>query len=160
MEEIIGDTLTLARKGESVGDTVPVSLLELCGTCWQGVDTGEARLNIKDDITVKSDANRLKHVFENLFRNAIEHSNNAVTISIGRTSETGFYVEDDGPGIPENNRGDVFEAGYSSERDGTGFGLAIVKRVAEAHGWEVSVTEGSDGGARFEFENVEVVDMT
>jgi len=155
MEEIIGDTLTLARKGETVGDTVPVSLLELCGTCWQGVDTGEATLNIEDEITVKGDANRLKHVFENLYRNAIEHSNDSVTVSIGRTSETGFYVEDDGPGIPENDRDDVFEAGYSSERDGTGFGLAIIKRIAEAHGWEVSVTEGSDGGARFEFENVE-----
>ncbi|MFC7251919.1 PAS domain-containing protein [Halomicroarcula sp. GCM10025324] len=158
MEEIIGDTLTLARKGEAVGDTVPVSLLELCGTCWQGVDTGEATLNIDDEITVNGDANRLKHVFENLFRNAIEHSNDSVTISVGRTSETGFYVEDDGPGIPENDRGDVFEAGYSSESDGTGFGLTIVKRIAEAHGWEVSVTDGTDGGARFEFENVEFAD--
>jgi len=158
MEEIIDDTLTLARKGEAVGDTAPVSLLELCGNCWQGVDTAEATLDFRDEISVKGDDNRLKHVFENLFRNAIEHGSDSVTVRIGRLSETGFYVGDDGPGIPEDIRGDVFEAGHTSERDGTGLGLAIVKRIAEAHGWEVSVTEGSDGGAQFEFENVEFAD--
>ena len=158
MEEIIDDTLTLARKGEAVGDTAPVSLLELCGSCWQGVDTAEATLEFTDEISVKGDDNRLKHVFENLFRNAIEHGGDSVTVQIGRHSETGFYVEDDGPGIPEDVRDDVFEAGHTSERDGTGLGLAIVKRIAEAHGWEVSVTEGSDGGARFEFENVKFAD--
>ena len=160
MEEIIDDTLTLARKGEAVGDTAPVSLLELCGNCWQGVDTAEATLDFRDEISVKGDDNRLKHVFENLFRNAIEHGSDSVTVRIGRLSETGFYVGDDGPGIPEDIRGDVFEAGHTSERDGTGLGLAIVKRIAEAHGWEVSVTEGSDGGARFEFENVEFADSS
>jgi PAS domain S-box-containing protein len=158
MEEIIDDTLTLAQKGETVGDTAPVSLLELCGSCWQGVDTAEATLDFKDELSVKGDDNRLKHAFENLFRNAIEHGSDSVTVRIGRLSETGFYVEDDGPGVPEDIRDDVFEAGHTSERDGTGLGLAIVKRIAEAHGWEVSVTEGSDGGARFEFENVEFAD--
>jgi signal transduction histidine kinase len=38
---------------------------------------------------------------------------------------------------------------------GTGFGLPIVKRVAEAHGWDLLLTESADGGARFEFTNVE-----
>jgi len=157
MEEIIDDTLTLARKGKRVGGTVPISLLELCGNCWQGIDTSGATLNFdfEDDIKIKGDGNRLKHVFENLFRNAIEHGHNSVTITVGRSGETGFYVEDDGPGIPEHACDDVFEAGHTSERDGTGLGLAIVKRIAEAHGWEVSLTEGSDRGARFEFENIE-----
>jgi two-component system OmpR family sensor kinase len=45
----------------------------------------------------------------------------------------------------------VFEAGVSGAEMGSGLGLAIVRRVAEAHGWSVSVTEGSEGGARFEF---------
>lgn len=158
MEHIIEDTLTLARKGESVGDMVPVSLLELSGKCWQGVDTAKATLNFEDDIRVRGDANRLEHVFENLFRNAIQHGNDRPTVSIGRIGETGFYIEDDGPGIPERDREDVFEAGYTSERDGTGLGLAIVKRIAEAHSWKVAVTDGIDGGARFEFENVGFAD--
>ncbi|WP_280585777.1 ATP-binding protein [Halorubrum sp. Boch-26] len=52
----------------------------------------------------------------------------------------------------------MFEPGHSTVEDGTGFGLAIVERVAEAHGWSVSATEGRAGGARFEFHGVDVVD--
>ncbi|WP_254823665.1 hybrid sensor histidine kinase/response regulator [Haloglomus halophilum] len=66
-----------------------------------------------------------------------------------RGTETGFAVLDDGPGIPESERDDVFERGYSTET-GTGFGLAIVRTVAEAHGWEVTVGESAAGGARFD----------
>jgi signal transduction histidine kinase len=52
----------------------------------------------------------------------------------------------------------VFEPGHTSVTGGTGFGLTIVRRIAEAHGWEVALTDGRDGGARFEFHNVDVLD--
>jgi signal transduction histidine kinase len=76
-----------------------------------------------------------------------------VTIQVGRQHD-GFFVEDDGPGIPEPDRADVFDAGYTTNRDGTGFGLNIVREIAQAHGWQVSVTDGIEGGARFEFTGV------
>lgn len=66
-----------------------------------------------------------------------------------------FYVEDDGPGISEAVRDDVFETEYSTSDGGTGFGLTIVKRIVDAHGWNIRVTEGTDGGARFEITWVE-----
>jgi signal transduction histidine kinase len=74
---------------------------------------------------------------------------------VGRL-DNGFFVEDDGPGIPEEMREKVFEAGYSSEEEGTGLGLSIVGTIAEAHGWTVSVTEGREGGARFELTGVDI----
>ena len=74
----------------------------------------------------------------------------AVSVRVGRTDD-GFYVADDGPGIDPDQRDAVFEPGHTTAPDGTGFGLAIVERIAEAHGWEVAVTEGGEGGARFEF---------
>jgi signal transduction histidine kinase len=49
----------------------------------------------------------------------------------------------------------VFEAGYSTVEDNTGFGLGIVSRVVADHGWTVTVTESADGGARFEVTGVE-----
>ncbi|WP_048076407.1 HAMP domain-containing sensor histidine kinase [Halorubrum sp. AJ67] len=74
----------------------------------------------------------------------------AVRVRVGRTDDE-FYVADDGPGIDPDQRDAVFEPGHTTAPDGTGFGLAIVERIAEAHDWAVSVTESREGGARFEF---------
>jgi PAS domain S-box-containing protein len=156
MEQIIEDTLLLARNGESISERNPVHVTDLLGNCWGNVTTEDASLAIEDEFTVLGDADRLKHVFENLFRNATEHGGDGVTVTVGQMN-TGFYVEDDGRGIPEDELKRIFDTGYSSDPQGTGFGLSIVKRLVGAHGWEVSLTESSNGGARFEFENVEFV---
>jgi signal transduction histidine kinase len=65
--------------------------------------------------------------------------------------------EIDGPGIPEDRRDRVLEAGYSTAENGTGLGLDIVREIAEAHGWEITVTESETGGARFDITGVTVV---
>ena len=152
MEAIVEDTLTLARQGDTISETESVSLTNLVGKCWATVDTGEAAIEIVDEMTLQADPDRLRHVFENLFRNAVEHGGSDVTVRVGRHNELGIYVEDNGPGIPVEKRDEVFEPGHSSAQGGTGFGLTIVKRIVEAHGWELSVSDGTDGGARFEFE--------
>jgi PAS domain S-box-containing protein len=156
MEAIIEDTLTLAREGRTVSETEPIDIVDLVGQCWRVIETDEATLDHDDELTIRGDRDRLRHVFENLFRNAVDHGGEDVTVRVGRVGDTGFYVEDDGPGIPEDSRERVFEPGYTSDDDGTGFGLAIVKRMAEAHGWDVAIVDGEDGGARFEFTSVEV----
>ncbi|WP_193767695.1 PAS domain S-box protein [Halorientalis pallida] len=152
MESIIEDTLTLARQGETVGEMNSIPVVDLIGKCWAGVEAGEATLEIEDEFTLRGDHDRLRHVFENLFRNAVEHAGEDVTVRVGRCGENCLYVEDDGPGIPPGDRDAVFEPGHTSAAGGTGFGLTIVKRIAEAHGWEVAITDGRDGGARFEFD--------
>jgi signal transduction histidine kinase len=74
-----------------------------------------------------------------------------VTVRVGPLDRaTGFYVADDGPGIPPDRRDHVFEYGHSSTADGTGIGLAVVERIVRAHGWEITVGESADGGARFD----------
>ncbi|ESP89791.1 PAS/PAC sensor signal transduction histidine kinase [Candidatus Halobonum tyrrellensis G22] len=152
MGAIVEDTLTLARQGDMISETESISLTDLVGNCWATVDTGEATIEVVDEMSFQGDPDRLRHVFENLFRNAVEHGGSDVTVRVGCHDERGIYVEDDGPGIPADEREAVFEPGHSSARGGTGFGLTIVKRIVEAHGWELSLTEGTDGGARFEFE--------
>lgn len=76
-----------------------------------------------------------------------------VEITVGDLPD-GFYLEDNGPGIPEDRRQTIFEAGYTTDDGGTGFGLAIVTQIAEAHGWEIRATAGEAGGARFEITGV------
>jgi len=156
MEEIILDTLTLARQGQVVSEQESIELVNIIGACWKTVSTAEATIEIEDEITIKGDRSRLQHIFENLFRNAIEHGGTDVTVRVGELDQHGIYVEDTGPGIPEDARKEVFDAGYTSATGGTGFGLTIVKRIAEAHGWKVKIMEGTSGGARFEFTNIKI----
>ena len=150
MEAIIEDVLTLAREGRVVEETETVDLTVLAKQCWAQVETAAAALSTDDDVTIEADPNRVQQLLENLIRNSVEHGGDDVSIHIGGL-DNGFYIEDDGPGIDPEDRDAVFEAGYTTNRDGTGFGLNIVKESAEAHGWEVAITEGSEGGARFEF---------
>ena len=155
MGAIIEATLVLAREGRSVGDPERVDLRSLLEESWRHVETRYATLDVVGDVVVHADSDRLRNLFENLFRNAVEHGGDDVTVRVGALDGGGFYVEDDGPGVPPPERESVFGAGYTTDADGTGFGLAIVKRIAEANGWDVTATEGSAGGARFEFTGVD-----
>jgi len=154
MEAIIDDVLTLAREGQSIGETETVSLASIAREAWDNVDTERATLVVVDDVELEADPDRLLNLFENLYRNADEHAGPDVTVTVG-FDDGSLYVEDDGPGIPPAERDDVLEFGYTTAESGTGFGLAIVGQVADAHGWKVEVTESADGGASFEFEGVE-----
>jgi len=123
--------------------------------CWATVETDAATLVTDMDGTVQADRSRLKQLFENLMRNAVEHGGEAVTVTVGELAD-GFYIEDTGLGIPAGEREAIFEAGYSTREDGTGFGLSIVKQIIDAHGWELHVMDGDEGGARFEITGVEI----
>ncbi len=157
METLIEDLLTVAREGKEVEETEPITLGALAEESWGYVDPGGATLYHDTEYTIQADPSRLRQLLENLFCNAVEHGRENVTVTIGEL-EDGFYIADDGPGIPPEERADVFEAGYSTTAEGTGFGLNIVEEIVEAHGWEVSVTDSDAGGARFEITGVAIVD--
>ncbi len=156
MEEIVEDTLTLARNGQQVSEMEWVKLVNPLRDCWQMVDAPAATLEFEDDSTIRADPDRLQRICENLFRNAIEHGGDDVTVRVGQADEQTIYIADDGPGIPDDQRDAVFEPGHSSTPDGTGFGLAIVQRLAEAHEWNITLTDNESGGARFEFRGVDI----
>jgi signal transduction histidine kinase len=180
MTTIIEQMQVLARVDEPVTDPEAVDLRACVHDTWAMVPTGAATVDYAaDSVHVAADRSRLESLLENLFRNAVEHGSTgnrtgsddavehgstgnqptddggAVTVTVGLLPD-GFYVADDGPGIPESDRDVVFDPGYSTTEDGTGFGLNIVDRIADAHGWTVTATDG--GGARFEFTGVEFVD--
>jgi PAS domain S-box-containing protein len=156
MSEIIDEILDMAR-GDRTDDHDRVGLREVAETAWRNVETGEVGLEFEaDGGSVLADESELTSAFENLFRNSLEHGGDGVTIRVGELDgEAGFYVEDDGRGISKDQREAVFEAGYTTRDAGNGVGLAVVDDVAERHGWTVEVTESDEGGARFEFRNVE-----
>ncbi|WP_135830488.1 PAS domain S-box protein [Halorussus halobius] len=141
MESLIGDLLKLARQGQDVDDAERSDLESVVRRAWSTVSTGEATLDVAGDLgEIAADRGRLQELFENLFRNAVEHVGEDVTVRVGSLAR-GFYVEDDGPGIPADEREKVFEHGHTTADDGSGLGLSIVKSIVEAHDWEVSICE-------------------
>lgn len=162
----LADEAHLLASGEV--DPQQVDLGEAATEAWAVTDTPNAQLEAVGG-TVTADPDLLALVLENLLRNAVEHGATAaradgdgeegegggdhgVTVRVEAT-ETGFAVADDGPGIPPERSGEIFDWGQSAgETGGTGIGLGIVALVAERHGWSVSVSDSEDGGARFEFD--------
>ena len=179
MDAMLGDLLRLARLDAKSVEPEPCQLAEVARSAWEHVDVDEASLTLRADETLSADRTHLYHVFENLFRNSVEHGSTShrtyvyeegatgpdsqarqaaaerdeptVTIEVGvLEDEPGFYVADDGPGIPDGMEETIFQQGYSTKVDGTGLGLAIVQTIVEAHGWSLRVTDSENGGARFE----------
>ena len=191
MARIIQDVLTLARGEDALNPESAVDLGAVAADAWATVDTGAATLSIADDPPrLTADPDRLQRLFENLFRNSVEHGStgnrtqpgdnaeqrsassrpqaddsvehgstgnraqpgNSLTVTVGRDGE-GFFVADDGVGIPAADRRQVFDSGYVSgdTGGGTGLGLTIVEEIADAHDWRVELTESEAGGVRFAF---------
>jgi len=155
IEGIISRVVAMAEDETGVDELTQVSLRNVARNAWgmTGSDTDRAELHVVDSRELEADPTALQYAFENLFENAIQHSKSDVTVTVG-TTESGVYVADDGPGIPEEARSDVFEAGYTTLAGNAGFGLNLVKQVVVGHGWEIDLTESDGGGVRFEITGV------
>ena len=161
METIIDDVLELAREGQEVTDLETVDVETVARQAWGYTETNGASLTVETNGSIRADPTRLTRLFENLFRNAVDHAaadpaNLEITVGVddGESANTTLYVADNGVGIPAADQQTVLESGYSTDETGTGLGLAIVTEIAEAHDWELSVTDSETGGARFEISSV------
>jgi PAS domain S-box-containing protein len=155
MDTMIEELLAVARAETIIEDKEPIEIADIATEAWQTAKTESADLavTVDDTVTVDGDRELLQSIFENLFRNAIDHNDGPITVKVGTLEEgDGFYVSDDGTGIPEDERNNVFNHGYTNTEDGTGFGLSIVQKFVTAHEWDIGVTSGSEGGARFEIQ--------
>lgn len=152
IDTLVDDILELSKEGQSIGDTEILDIEASVHEAWNGVETQQAELRIEDGVgSVRADKSRFQELLENLFRNAIEHGGDAVTVRAGRLSDdSGLYIADTGPGISDAVRSEVFEHGYSTTPDGTGYGLSIVHQIVKGHGWDIDIVESPEGGTRFE----------
>ncbi|MFB6100516.1 MAG: PAS domain S-box protein [Candidatus Nanohalobium sp.] len=148
MEHIIQDVVDMVKHGQSVEEKQELALSELAKETWELIETGNSGLEIKQDRKIYGDRSRLEQALSNLFRNSIQHNEEPVTVTVGET-EDGFYIEDDGKGVDEEKKLEIFDYGSSFDQS-TGLGLSIVKSIVETHDWEIELQESSDGGTRFE----------
>ncbi|WP_123532964.1 ATP-binding protein [Halosimplex salinum] len=170
IEEIIQDLSALSkgdrsdqRLSEEVLEALDVGvdateLVPLVENIWRVNETEEATLevDVPEGTEVIAETETLRPLIENLLKNAVDHGGPGVTVRVG-VVERGFFVEDDGPGIPEDERENVLEDGYTTSDDGSGTGLAIVTETVGQQDWTLTVTESAAGGARFEIGGCPVV---
>jgi hypothetical protein len=154
IEDMIDILLVVARGREAVADETAVQLADAAHAAWAKAETGGAILEVPLNRTIHVDETYVEHLFRNLFENAVEHGG-AETVSVGGLP-TGFYVADDGSGIPADERERIFEVGYTTAADhgGTGVGMAFVSALTDVYGWTCEITESDAGGARVEFRDV------
>jgi signal transduction histidine kinase len=174
MDELVDDLFAVARQGGAAVDSEPVVLSSVAQQAWDSIDAADATLDIEATASIYADAGRVRQLFENLFRNALQHGTDrdllgtdsdadpnpftddepVLTVRVGDLPD-GFYVADDGDGVPADERTDIFDVGYTTSEAGTGLGLDIVADIADAHDWDITITDGPAGGARFEITGVE-----
>jgi len=167
MERLVGDLLRLARLDagqetveltacdtQMLASGVLADLSSAAGERGQRVELRVAPGGEK----IRADPAKLHDALRNLVANAIAYAPEHTTIRIEAAPADGriaLSVSDEGPGIPDEDLGRVFERFYrvdkSRARDpgGTGLGLAIVKHLVELHGGEVQAENRREGGARF-----------
>lgn len=148
------DLVDVLRSREVVGDTATVSVGQAAEEVWETITASpDASLQLSDPPSVTGDSAAVRRLLENLLSNSIEHGGEEVRVRVGSLDD-GFFVEDDGPGIPIDRRDKVFTPGYSTKESGSGVGMASVREIVLAHDWTISITDGELGGARFEIQTV------
>jgi signal transduction histidine kinase len=164
MRRLIADLLLLARADAGrAGMRREVDLSEVAEAAIAEVrpvaDGHNLELRATDGVSVDADADELHRLAVNLLDNGLRHTPPGSTIEIAverRNGDAVLEVSDDGPGIPAEERDQVFSrfARLAGPADiladsGTGLGLAIVRAVATSHGGTVEAGEAPGGGARF-----------
>jgi signal transduction histidine kinase len=163
MRRLVADLLLLARADAGrVRRREPIDVRavvrEAAGEVAPLAETRALTVDVGDEpLAVDAAGDELHRMALNLIQNAVVHTpdGTAVQVRVGRSGHDAVIeVADDGPGIPPNLRGRVFDrfvrgAGDRSSEGGSGLGLSIVRAVAESHGGRVELGESDASGARF-----------
>ncbi|MFN3649561.1 MAG: ATP-binding protein [Armatimonadota bacterium] len=156
-DQIIRTLLAFARTGEPQLQWCDLNdLVEEVADVVHPEDPVELRLRLDPHLpAVRLDRAQLFQVLENLVRNAVQAMPEGGQVRVS-TSQSGDHcvieVEDTGAGIPEELRDTIFEPLVTTKSTGTGLGLALCKRIVDAHGGQICADNAPEGGARFRIE--------
>jgi two-component system osmolarity sensor histidine kinase EnvZ len=155
MEKLVDEYLAFAR-GESTEEVIPADLADLIDDVVSGArrNGGSITLDAGPDLTVAVRPNAFKRCLTNVVANAQRHGERVDVHAARRRDAIEIVVDDDGPGIPADEREEVFKPFYrregsrNIETGGTGLGLTIARDIMRGHGGDITLEEAPQGGVR------------
>lgn len=164
LTRLVGDlrTLSLAEAGRLTVQLGEVRALSLARSVAQDIQSAQAESDVLVEVlgqegSLRADPDRLRQVLVNLIENAFKHARSRVQLTVQPPMDGQsfwMYIDDDGPGIPEEDRERVFESfvrldpSRARVSGGSGLGLAVVRALMLAHGGEVGLGSSPLGGTR------------
>jgi len=163
LDQLIDEILLASRLDAREADLGTVEAVDLVGLCAEECARVGAQLDVPEGMTsleVQGVAKLVRRMARNLLENAMRYGaaageEDGVVLSLSHANAgPRLRVCDHGPGVPPEYRDRIFEPffrlpGASERAGGVGLGLALVKSIAERHGWQVACETGPDGGACF-----------
>ncbi len=156
LNRLVTSILEFARPRESSRQLVPLSRVVTWAaqTVWPLIEQKRIDLRLpRQNPEIFADPDDLSRALANLLRNAAEAvapgGQVAMRVRPGRDGAAVIWVEDNGPGVPEEMTEKVFEPFATTKHSGTGLGLAIVHQIVEAHNGKIKLMKSRLGGARF-----------
>jgi len=157
LEDLVTDMMDLTRtRKPEIADVdaarVAREVVELSSRSGRGVSDVRIEYSGSECQWIRADAAQLRQLIWNLVRNAVQASSpgDAVDVRVeAGAGEVLLGVSDRGPGIDASARERLFDAFFTTRSHGTGVGLAVVKAIADAHGFGIEVESEEGQGARF-----------
>ncbi len=137
--EMVDHSVALADAGLIIEETENIDLTTLVGEVAESIIPESVNYSHDELPTVSADQRKVAQIFRNLFDNAVQHGNpSKIEVRVAKTDGAHrIRVTNDGKTIPDKLRSKIFLRGFTTSRDGQGYGLAIVRRLVEAHGWKI-----------------------
>ncbi|MFW9805383.1 MAG: PAS domain S-box protein, partial [Candidatus Thorarchaeota archaeon] len=139
--DLVDHSVALADAGLIIEEIENVNLSSIVKEVANSIIPNNVKYKQEDLPMVKADQRKVQQIFRNLFDNAIQHGQpNRIHVEFEKIDDVYLIrVANDGKAIPESLRSKIFLRGFTTRRTGQGYGLAIVKRLVEAHGWTISL---------------------
>ncbi|HEX3475384.1 MAG TPA: HAMP domain-containing sensor histidine kinase, partial [Kofleriaceae bacterium] len=152
LDDLVGRLLASSRLEFGNLDCRPTDLGELVSDVATAAGVAPEAIEATGDVRATVDPTLVRRAVANLLDNARVHGKGAVAVRIERRArQIAIEVDDAGPGMPADRRADAFRAFVPSRAGGLGLGLALVSRIAVAHGGGAWITDRPGGGARVGF---------
>jgi len=160
----LNEFINYSRPREVRRSVIPLGsvLREVVRALNYDVEEKNIQLHISDDqVTVEADEQLLRQALFNLLLNATQavDAGGEIEIMVNKRNGSGatLDIRDNGPGVPANQRSEIFKPYVTTHEKGTGLGLAVVQQIVLAHGWEIECLANEPKGAIFRISHLKIV---